>query len=1316
MAELGDYLQQGVTSGKEVTVEMMEYKYVETCEDPAELRAILNRLRSKEEGYYPHLETTVENKLMGLIPEKERKKVLALRSGPDAHDISEAGAALSAWAEQVRVEDKSIEDDRESQSCRPLPPVRGQKGVKTTTNKQAKKEVEKEVEIKSKTPSSHVYDAPDYFRKWDAYDAEAEENAIEAVEVEGILEAEKATKAHEAKEKGRAARREAELADLRGKMSWASMSKVQRNRFALLEKNKGNECFKTGEPEEAMHFYSRALALIEEDHEQACILWANRAMAALKVGLLERAEEDCSRAIQLNPTYYKARLRRGMTRHKRGKYAAAVEDFDFLLQNNAPIEDVAKLRERSYQKQLEVDGESSGVKIVEMSSTMAVPLKEGPPPILDNDRWERKPFILPSDQPIKEVKAFTKIAINVDDSSDESSEEEEEEEEGMSRVPIIEDDSSSEEEGAEDSGDHFKEEGMSEWDASNLKQKAVGLFMRSQYPEATALFQQALGGLEQAALEQSKPVSSVFGNMWHALRNNLAACALAMEQWSEVIVHCDAVLHDQPANLKALLRRAEARERLGLTAGACSDIQAALRIDPNNIDAAERLKLLSSMSTPTAPAAASEAAKLRGNEAMARGAWSEAWELYTDALVHDPSNFAARNNRCMCALKQDKWKEAESDASGVLALSPENSKALFRRASARQSMENYEGSEADLLATLVVEPTNGKAKELLLKVRKALVEKEAQQNQAKATRIQIVDEDDDDVDEPIIEDVPRSTRVQIVDEDEDSDEAEEQEAKATRVQIVDEDEDSDEAEEQEAKATRVQIVDEDEDSDEAEEQEAKATRVQIVDEDEDSDEDFSPYSQEVAMRSDDCKQRGNVAMSGGDFALAEKCYTQALKFDSTNTAARNNRSVAYLKLAKFAEAHADTTAVLTEDDKNLKALMRRAEACVGLSDTSGAIRDLEAVLRVEPNNEEAATRLAEAKGVNSTSEVAQAAHEEPIKDAVVPESPAPEPLVPESESEPAPVQIPTVSSDRSASDAEKVLGNQKLGSGSLQEAESHYTRAIELDASNMAAFNNRSLCRLKQKNWAGSIADATTVLEKEDKNHKALLRRSQAHEALGRMEEARADLVAVLKIDPKHKEANARFVALTQKKMKTPATPLVTPIDAPPATTSSALPKTGEVPVKQVKKEKKETLPKKPLPVRNIKVKLKVPSEAPTTISELERNWRELKAQPELLATYLKVFKVGTFKKLFKESISPDIIPQLLSVTATQLCDEASECHDPSSALRVMKGLTKSKSFSFTLMLLSDADKVNVGRTLDVLGQQRKHTADVAELRSQYNL
>lgn len=48
MAELGDFVGQGATSRREVTVEMMEYDFVDKCESVEELRAILVTLRAAQ--------------------------------------------------------------------------------------------------------------------------------------------------------------------------------------------------------------------------------------------------------------------------------------------------------------------------------------------------------------------------------------------------------------------------------------------------------------------------------------------------------------------------------------------------------------------------------------------------------------------------------------------------------------------------------------------------------------------------------------------------------------------------------------------------------------------------------------------------------------------------------------------------------------------------------------------------------------------------------------------------------------------------------------------------------------------------------------------------------------------------------------------------------------------------------------------------------------------------------------------------------------------------------------------------------------------
>jgi hypothetical protein len=95
-------------------------------------------------------------------------------------------------------------------------------------------------------------------------------------------------------------------------------------------------------------------------------------------------------------------------------------------------------------------------------------------------------------------------------------------------------------------------------------------------------------------------------------------------------------------------------------------------------------------------------------------------------------------------------------------------------------------------------------------------------------------------------------------------------------------------------------------------------------------------------------------------------------------------------------------------------------------------------------------------------------------------------------------------------------------------------------------------------------------------------------------------------------------------------------------------------------------------------LKIEVPSEPPKTVYELERVWRGLKSNPQLLTEYLSIFKLSTFKKVFKESVSPDLISSVL--TSIQ------EFGDSNTIISVLNGLKQIKSFEMFLNLLPEND------------------------------
>lgn len=97
--------------------------------------------------------------------------------------------------------------------------------------------------------------------------------------------------------------------------------------FTEREKLKGNEFYRVGEVEEAVKCYSRSIDLDPRNH----ILYANRAMGYLKLEAYEKAEEDCTKALAIDCTYVKAWSRRGLTRFKRGQYAAVSIHFSIFF-------------------------------------------------------------------------------------------------------------------------------------------------------------------------------------------------------------------------------------------------------------------------------------------------------------------------------------------------------------------------------------------------------------------------------------------------------------------------------------------------------------------------------------------------------------------------------------------------------------------------------------------------------------------------------------------------------------------------------------------------------------------------------------------------------------------------------------------------------------------------------------------------------------------------------------------------------------------------------------------------------------------------
>ncbi|XP_004076693.1 tetratricopeptide repeat protein 1 [Oryzias latipes] len=111
--------------------------------------------------------------------------------------------------------------------------------------------------------------------------------------------------------------------------------KESRRQQSLTLKETGNGQFKARNWSEAEDSYSKALALCPVcfSRERA-VLFSNRAAARLHLDMKDQAISDCSRAIDLDPDYLRALLRRAELYEQTEKLDEALEDYQKVLERD----------------------------------------------------------------------------------------------------------------------------------------------------------------------------------------------------------------------------------------------------------------------------------------------------------------------------------------------------------------------------------------------------------------------------------------------------------------------------------------------------------------------------------------------------------------------------------------------------------------------------------------------------------------------------------------------------------------------------------------------------------------------------------------------------------------------------------------------------------------------------------------------------------------------------------------------------------------------------------------------------------------------
>ncbi|KAL6179871.1 hypothetical protein ACLB2K_046542 [Fragaria x ananassa] len=131
---------------------------------------------------------------------------------------------------------------------------------------------------------------------------------------------------------------------------------VKRVRTVASARSSGNLLFKASKFTEASVVYSQGL---EQDPYNSVLL-CNRAACHSKLGHYEKAVEDCTAALNLQPCYSKARLRRADCNAKLERWGASVKDYEMLIRETPGDEEVGKALFESQIQLKRLHGEDIG--------------------------------------------------------------------------------------------------------------------------------------------------------------------------------------------------------------------------------------------------------------------------------------------------------------------------------------------------------------------------------------------------------------------------------------------------------------------------------------------------------------------------------------------------------------------------------------------------------------------------------------------------------------------------------------------------------------------------------------------------------------------------------------------------------------------------------------------------------------------------------------------------------------------------------------------------------------------------------------------
>lgn len=222
----------------DIPIEFLDFAYIKTCSDLKMLERIVKILRSGEEGFYPDLTKCAEEKLKSIKPESKvfRVEEPALKKEfLDYETRTQMDEEMNSWISDMKKQDQLVND------LNPLPkpelPIRK---PKDSINKIA-------------DPSKQVdrIKSTDY-SKWDKFDADTAELKID-------LDEERQRELVEVKNKKNVERVKL-IEEVQGD-DVDCLTEFEKENLSMKFKEKGNECYKSKDFDEALKEYTQSLRI-----------------------------------------------------------------------------------------------------------------------------------------------------------------------------------------------------------------------------------------------------------------------------------------------------------------------------------------------------------------------------------------------------------------------------------------------------------------------------------------------------------------------------------------------------------------------------------------------------------------------------------------------------------------------------------------------------------------------------------------------------------------------------------------------------------------------------------------------------------------------------------------------------------------------------------------------------------------------------------------------------------------------------------------------------------------------------------------------